>query len=441
MRCMPRISGFRAFVTALALAATAVLVHPAGISAQSGELTDDDFFSTDDLQEIRLTVNSRDWQQLKEQYLSNTYYPSDMQWRGLVVRGVGIRSRGTGSRNPFKPGIKIDINYYLPRQEFLGLKAIVLDNLAQDPSMLRERLIMRLFQRMGIPAPRVTHARLFVNNQFAGVYGITEAIDQQFLARVFGADSQGGVESDGYLFEYRWIGDEEPFLFSYLGPDLSPYAMRFIPRTHERADPETLYRPIEQMFKTIDESSGSELEQAVSEYLDLPMLMRQVAVESFVADWDGILGAWGPNNFYLYRFEGTRFSRLIPWDKDFAFFSPFHSVMTRADENHLFRAAMETPGLYDLYMQSLLETADSAETPQFVEGEGISPGWMEREIRHAFDQIREAALADANKPYANDEFLATIDGLLEFARIRSHVVRCEVYRYIDPGRVGPECEF
>ena len=52
------------------------------------------FFDDSVLQEIRFTINSKDWQTLKDNYLSNEYYPCDFEWRGQKVRNVGIRSRG-----------------------------------------------------------------------------------------------------------------------------------------------------------------------------------------------------------------------------------------------------------------------------------------------------------------------------------------------------------
>ena len=44
-----------------------------------------------------------------------------------------------------------------------------------------------------------------------------------------------------------------------------------------------------------------------------------IAVENFLSEPDGLLGGLGMNNFYLYRFEGTNQSAMIPWDQDLAF--------------------------------------------------------------------------------------------------------------------------
>ena len=59
--------------------------------------------------------------------------------------------------------------------------------------------------------------------------------------------------------------------------------------------------------------------QVLSPYLDLEAFVRHVAVEAFLAEIDGVLGDWGMNNFYLYRFERTTRSTLVPWDKSEAF--------------------------------------------------------------------------------------------------------------------------
>src|SRR5260221_10769366 len=79
----------------------------------------DAFFDDGVLQEIRLAMNARDWQTLKDNYLDNTYYPTDFRWRDQTLRNVGIRSRGTGSRSGVKPGLRVDFDRYTTNQTFL----------------------------------------------------------------------------------------------------------------------------------------------------------------------------------------------------------------------------------------------------------------------------------------------------------------------------------
>src|SRR5690349_17593936 len=157
-----------------ALFLTAALGVPAAALAQ----TQDEFFDDASLQEVRLVVSARDWQALRENADENTYYRADLRWRNITVRNVGIRSRGSGTRNGVKPGLKVDVNRYISNQQFLGLKGFVLDNNYSDSTAIRESVTMKMFARMGVAAPREAHTRLFINNEYAGAYTIIESVDR-----------------------------------------------------------------------------------------------------------------------------------------------------------------------------------------------------------------------------------------------------------------------
>src|SRR5688572_25670398 len=134
----------------------AMLLAPATAAAQ----TVDDLFNPDVVHRLDLLVNSRDWEKLKADFQLNDYYPADIKWNGLTVHNVGIRSRGLGSRSGVKPALRVDMNRYTTGQQFLGLKSFLLDNLVQDPTGIKELVAMRLYQRMGLPAPREAHVAL-----------------------------------------------------------------------------------------------------------------------------------------------------------------------------------------------------------------------------------------------------------------------------------------
>ena len=225
--------------------AAALLVIGIGPGTVASAQTAADLFSADTLQEVRLFMNSRDLQDLRDHYLDRTHYTVDLLWGSIRVRNAAIRSRGTGSANATKPGLFIDFDRYTAGQKFLGMRSLVLDNLWQDPSMLRERLAMALFARLGQAAPRQSFCRLFINNQYQGVYALTEEPSADFAVRVLGE-----TETDGYLFEYRWV---MPFYGSYPGEELGPYKPLFAARSHELDADSALYGPIEQLFRRINE--------------------------------------------------------------------------------------------------------------------------------------------------------------------------------------------
>ena len=168
------------------------------------------------------------------------------------MRNVGIRSRGLGSRNERKPGLRVDMNRYADGQTFLGEHAFILDNLTQDPSMVRETVTMKLFARLGIPAPRESHVLLYVNNAFAGVYAAVEEIDKRFLARIYGIVAED-TQNDGYLFEFKFI---DPWYFTYLGSDLEQYKLRFEAKTKENKSDQEKYGPIEELVRLVNDTAS-----------------------------------------------------------------------------------------------------------------------------------------------------------------------------------------
>jgi spore coat protein CotH len=370
--------------------------------------TTGELFDARVLHDLRLFVNSRDLEQLRETYLENTYYQADIEWRGERVRSIGIRSRGTGSRNPVKLGLKIDFDRYVSGQRFRGLKELVLDNLWQDPSLLRESLTMALFTRMGQPAPREAYARLFINDVYEGVYAMVEPLDSVFLSRTYGHDR-------GYLFEYQWL---KPFRGEYLGRSLDPYKERFEAENHESQGDSILYSPIHDLFREVNRPQGPNWRAAVDRLLDVRQFLTHVAVEAFVSELDGILGFWAMNNFYLYRPDDATRHQLIVWDRDNAFQEIASSVLLRADDNRLFQRLTAYGDLHAFYVQMVEACARAA-----AEG-----GWLENEIAARASLIIDAAHQDTRKSFTNEEFDAQIAFLRTFARQRPAVVLAEVER-------------
>ena len=350
--------------------AAVVLLAAAGLDARSAAgQTSADLFNDQVLQRIDLYVNTRDWYLLRARYMENEYYPANLKWNGTTVTNVAIRSRGTGSRSPVKPALRVDFNRYATGRTFLGLTAVDLNNATQDPSSLREALAMKFYRAMGIPAPRAAPAALYVNNTYFGLYLLVEEIDEAAIARLFG-------ESGGYLFEYKWTF---PWQF---------------------------------------------------EYLELGAFIRLVAVQAFIGEADGLLGNWGVNNHYLYRASQKNLHRFIVWDASSSFHLSDYPLDAGHAESVLMRRAMSVPGLKAAYRDTLLEAAALADQ---VEGPGTpeapARGWLEREAVRLLDLIRDTAYADKAKPFTNAEFDEAASMILAFARSRGDVARRVATRF------------
>jgi spore coat protein CotH len=382
------------------------------LSSPLAAQTSDDLFNPEALQRIELWMHGQDWEKLKAAFQENTYYTADMTWNGTTVYNIGIRSRGLGSRSSTKPGLRVDFDHYNTGQHFLGLKSFVLDNLTQDRTGIKETAAMRFFTRMGIRAPRETHTRLYVNGVYAGLYGLVESVDKTMMGRVFGSIGDN-VQNDGYLFEYNYVLGS-PWRFTYEGSALAPYKARFDIKTNETHAESTIWGPIEELVRLVNDTSSTLFEQTIGPRLNLSEFVRYIAGQNFIAQDDGFNGYDGMNNFYFYRLENSTSHTFIAWDEDVAFLHPAFGITTRNEENVLTRKTLELPAYQSQYFSVLSEAATSA------------TDWLRPEMQRQFDMIHDAMIEDPLKPYTNEEYAAGRDTLLAFPDARITYVRCEV---------------
>jgi spore coat protein CotH len=416
------------------LASLAILTCSPHIFAQ----TQDDLFNGDILQEIRLYMAPQDLATFKETNFECKdqetralqgdiisplprvicWFPVEFHWkfngRDISLPEIGIESHGKGSRSNIKPSFKLDFSRYESRLNFLGLQYVVLRANTQDASQMHERVSMAFFRRLGIPAPRVAHTRLYINDQYAGVYTIVENVDPIFLQRNLG-------QSAGYLYSYDWTF---PWVFNELGTDSSTYSpIPFKPENNlTHFDPS----PIPYMVKAVNESPDAQFSAAVSRYLDLNALFREIAAEEFIAEEDGILGDFALNNFFLYRFQNSIQYTFIPWDKSSTFQQIDRDIFYNFTTDVLTtRALAVAPDLIALFKDFLRQDVTAAGGPG---------GWLEQEITNEYQQIRQSVYEDPYKlcysasiggtveSCSNDHFDAEVAYMIQFARNRSNIV-------------------
>lgn len=408
--------GTRLRTSRVAVLAIVVFAALSTLSASPpAALTSDDFFDQSAVQDIRITMKPEDWADLQATYLDDNYYRADMQWRDQTMAIVGVRSRGSGSRNPHKPGLKIDFGRYVD-QKFLGLKSLALANGWQDPSLMKQRISMLFYARMGVPAPRVVHSRVYVNGVYLGLYQTMEPIDKNFLTRIYGLDENGKALNGGYLYEYLW---KDAYEWDYLGSELRIYAELFEAKTHEDEAPTILWGALDSAFKTFNEVGDSAFVREVSPFIDLPAFVKYLAVDNFIADYDGFLGFWGPNNFYVYRPQGRTDLVWFPWDKDLAFWAPDYDIFNNVEKNVLAHRALEVPALRQLYLETLAACAQSAMAPA---SETDPTGWLEAEALREIAQFHEAGAADPQKCFCTERMDDELQKVLRFARERGPYV-------------------
>jgi len=358
-------------------------------------------FNPATLHEAKLDLDPAAWQALRDNYLENQYYAANLTIDGAAVQQVGIRSRGEGSRSEDKPGLKVEFDKYVPAQEYYGYKSLVLDNMTQDASFLRERLSFLVFEAMGIAAPRNAFARLTVNAEYWGLYALVEPVSKPFLEARLG-------EKSGTLFDYEWVF---PYDFSWLGPQAAGYVpLPFQPETNEEKP--DVATGLVAFVRAINETPGP---SAMGPWLDVDRFLTHVAVENAIAEGDGIVGDQGLNNFYLYEYGAKNRFVFVPWDKDNTFRSGAWPLYRNLEANVLVRGLTADPAKRQVYADAVLRAVTSY----------VNPRWLTPQLESAYQQIRLAAQSDIRKPFTNPQFEAAVEGVRGVIASRESDVRSQ----------------
>jgi hypothetical protein len=357
------------------------------------------FFDKNRLHDVRLTMSETDWGELREKLHENQYYGADVSIDGETLRNVGLRSRGGGTRhNPNKPGFRVDMNRYGDCQDYHGYTSLVLDNQLQDETFIRERLAYEVFEAMDVFAPRLSHARLWLNDAYVGLYTITEPVDRRFLETRFG-------EEVGNLFEYESISGE--WNFSWRGESPSAYIPDpFVPRTNETSlDPSALV----DFIRAINASTSETYARDLSKYIDPERFLTIAAIEIAIVEKDGIVGDWLLNNFYLYQFAGTTRFAFIPWDRDNSFRGSSWSVYRTLWRNVLTSRLMGIREYNDFYVNTIRHVVTTY----------VNQRWLLPRFEQAYRLTCEAALSDNNKLFTNEVYQSEVE------RLRQIILRRE----------------
>lgn len=148
------------------------------------------FFDKKTLGEIRITLPAKNWNDALDsmRLYGEGMMVGSVQVDGADYAGVGVRFRGNNSyqmgmkRNPFQ----ISLNFEDPEQNHQGYTNIKLSSALRDPSMVREVLFHEIAATY-MPSPLASYTKLFVNNEYVGVFINLESVDGQFLRNHYGS--------------------------------------------------------------------------------------------------------------------------------------------------------------------------------------------------------------------------------------------------------------
>lgn len=219
------------------------------------------------------------------------YYNADVTVDGIECKNTGFRTRGnvtyvsTAQKDRFS--YKINFSKFTD-ETFNGLDELCLNNMAYDPSYMREYLTYMALAELGAPAPLATFANVTVNGEFAGLYLAVEAVDDSFLSRVYG-------NCDGTLYKANRGS-------TMITPDITTFEVK--------SGSDGTMSHLKNMLASMSDITE------LSKHLDITSVLKYTAVNAVIANEDSYLGEKA-QNFYFYS-QNDKLS-MIPWDFNLAF--------------------------------------------------------------------------------------------------------------------------
>jgi hypothetical protein len=316
----------------------------------------------------------------------DTYVPADLvidSAAGSYDDTVGLRLKGSTSFRTLdgKAAFKVKFKEF-GGAKFLDLKKLTLNNMVQDPSMLRETIVYELFRELGVPAPRTGYAYVRVNGDDYGVYLNVETMDDVSLPLWF--------ESTSHLYE----GGNRVDVRS---EDVDEYEV-------DEGD-EDDRSDLQALIAAVD-ATGSSFSARVSGLVDLDEMVREWAVEKYSGAWDVYTtreSDRGPNNYYLHSDAGGRFS-MIPWGNDTALLVglPFDGPGGR-----LFEGCRTDPQCFERFREVL------GQIPGAVTQLGLVD-----EVAELAAMLEPWQQLDPRREHSTAEIAEAVDDLREFLELR-----------------------
>jgi spore coat protein CotH len=238
------------------------------------------FFTTDPIPRLRIELTRENLDKLRREgrsYVEATVRETSVGGKGpeVVYEKVGLHLKGgAGSYRGIddRPGLTLNFGKYTPGARFHGLRKIHLNNSVQDGSYMSENLGNAIFRDAGIPATRVTYARLWINGRDLGVFVLKEGFADAFLQRFF--DDPTGVLYEG--------------AFKDLDGGLPE-------RVNKEAKRPEQFKELIAAAREGDAAARREKLRAV---LDVDRFLTFMAMEAMTAHWDGYCP--NVNNYRVY---------------------------------------------------------------------------------------------------------------------------------------------
>ncbi|WP_044202819.1 CotH kinase family protein [Flammeovirga sp. OC4] len=224
---------------------------------------------------------------------SNSHFTDSLQ-------NVGVRLTGTTSRYAAKKSFQIVFNHLDHKRTFQHVAQLNLKAQKNDPTLSREKAILKLLRDEDIPAARSSHVTLYINDVYFGLYLNTEEIENTFLHSRF-------CSKNGILVKGNYGAN--------LINDPNIYCNKEI---YQIENNETKGRELLSSFlDSVNILREDQFINYIETHFNIDLFIKTVAIEHLTGHWDNY--SYNKNNFYLYWEEDLKRWNYIPYNLDNSF--------------------------------------------------------------------------------------------------------------------------
>lgn len=261
---------------------------------------------------IDIFIDPIDLQYLYDNPSSDTLFLAQVHFKNSeldeIIDSVGIGIRGNTSRESAKKSFKLSFNTFVSGRKFYSLEKINLNGEHNDPSIVRSKLCWDLFNTIGVKSTRSSHAAVYINGNYYGLYISVEHIDENFIKKNFPDDS-GNLWKCLFGADLNYISSD-PNSYKIGSGDSRVYNLK----TNEAEDD---FTKLAELIDFLNNSSDETFRNEVFSKIDVASVMNYFAVNVITGSWDDY---WSlSNNYYLYHEPSMNKFFVIPYDYDNTF--------------------------------------------------------------------------------------------------------------------------
>ncbi len=255
-----------------------------------------EFFKGLEVHTLELEMETQDWNFLLYNPYAKQYRNANVIIDGMRYDNTAIKTRGNSSLTAYaingdnyRPPFKLKFDKYVDDRTFMGLDELVLLNVADDRSYLREYIGYEAFRVLDLEAPYVTLFNIYANGKLHGLYVGVEAVDGSFLDRVFNSRKHNLYKANN---------------FATLLPNMDYNVFE------QKKGTDQSMSDLKYLVKVLNEMPLGE-KGDIENILDVDSVLKNFAVDAVLHNWDDYAGVFC-HNYYLYMSGGIFY--FIPWD-------------------------------------------------------------------------------------------------------------------------------